>query len=42
MIWAKSSRATGGDQAFTALRIRFGSAVVSAALVILWFETLKL
>ena len=26
------------DQAFTPLRIMFGSAILSAALVILWFE----
>jgi hypothetical protein len=29
---------TRRDQAFTPLRIMFGSAVLSAALVILWFE----
>jgi hypothetical protein len=31
--------ATRRDQAFTQLRIMFGSAVVSSALTILWFET---
>ena len=30
---------TRRDQAFTQLRIMFGSAVVSSALTILWFET---
>lgn len=29
---------TRRDQAFTPLRIMFGSALLSAALVILWFE----
>jgi len=29
---------TRRDQAFTQLRIMFGSAVISATLVILWFE----
>jgi hypothetical protein len=29
---------TRRDQAFTPLRIMFGSAILSAALVILWFE----
>ena len=31
----------GGDQAFTPLRIMFGSAVLSAALVIGWIEVFR-
>jgi hypothetical protein len=30
---------TRGEQAFTPLRIMFGTAVVSSALVIAWFKT---
>jgi hypothetical protein len=39
LVKARTARLpTRRDQAFTPLRIMFGSAVLSAALVILWFE----